>query len=407
MITNSIALATSLIAAIVLFLPRLRQSVQWRATVTPLASIIGSGFLIIAPLLHSVMGKWALLGIILLSILAYTLGSVIRFNIRHAEPELARNPHGSIATLEKASQWALGAAYAISVAFYISLFAAFVFDRLAIADTTLIKLFTSGLLVIIMLVAWLRGARGLETIELFAVTIKLAIIVGVLVALATYDIQVQSAWFKHEAIQSLSHFETLSMLAGMLMVTQGFETTRFMGNNYNAEQRIKAGRYAQWIAIFLYAVFIGLTCPIFLDFPITELNETTISYTLGQAIWVLPILLLVAATASQLSAALADTIGGGGLLKELFHLPISPQFYYVLVIAIAGILVWSSNVFEIINLASKGFALYYLIQTLIAFRLLLQRRKEQRLTSLKVFSLSVIVVSLSFVIGWSIPAPHS
>jgi len=45
----------------------------------------------------------------------------------------------------------------------------------------------------------------------------------------------------------------------------------------------------------------------------------------------LPILLLIAATASQLSAALADTIGGGGLLKELFHLPISPQFYYVLV----------------------------------------------------------------------------
>ncbi|MFC3203477.1 hypothetical protein ACFOEW_16835 [Alteromonas oceani] len=407
MITNSIALATSLLVAIVLFLPRLRQSVQWRATVTPLASIIGSGFLIIAPLLHSVMGKWALLGIILLSILAYTLGSVIRFNIRHAEPELARNPHGSIATLEKASQWALGAAYAISVAFYISLFAAFVFDRLAIADTTLIKLFTSGLLVIIMLVAWLRGARGLETIELFAVTIKLAIIVGVLVALATYDIQVQSAWFKHEAIQSLSHFETLSMLAGMLMVTQGFETTRFMGSNYNAEQRIKAGRYAQWIAIFLYAVFIGLTCPIFLDFPITELNETTISYTLGQAIWVLPILLLVAATASQLSAALADTIGGGGLLKELFHLPISPQFYYVLVIAIAGILVWSSNVFEIINLASKGFALYYLIQTLIAFKLVLLRPKEQRFKSLQLLGLCAIVVSLSFVIGWSIPAQHS
>jgi len=121
----------------------------------------------------------------------------------------------------------------------------------------------------------------------------------------------------------------------------------------------------------------------------------------------LPILLLVAATASQLSAALADTIGGGGLLKELFHLSISPQFYYVLVIAIAGILVWSSNVFEIINLASKGFALYYLIQTLIAFKLVLLRPKEQRFKSLQLLGLCAIVVSLSFVIGWSIPAPHS
>lgn len=407
MITNSIALATSVLIAIVLCLPRLRQSFQWRATVTPLASIIGSGFLIIAPLLHSVMGKWALLGIVLLSILAYALGSVIRFNIRHAEPELASNQQSSIMTLEKASQWALGAAYAISVAFYISLFAAFVFDRLSISDTTYIKLFTSGLLVIIMVVAWLRGARGLETIELFAVTIKLAIIVGVLAALATYDIQVQSAWFQHEAIQALSHFETVSMLAGMLMVTQGFETTRFMGNNYTPEQRIKASRYAQWIAIFLYVVFIGLTCPIFLNFPITELNETTISYTLGQAIWVLPILLLVAATASHLSAALADTIGGGGLLKELFHLPISPQFYYVLVIAIAGILVWSSNVFEIINLASKGFALYYLIQTIIVIKLVMRQSTGQRIRSTKLLGLSVIVLCLFFVIGWSIPAPHS
>ena len=105
---------------------------------------------------------------------------------------------------------------------------------------------------------------GLETVTI-PVTI-VAIIVGVLAALATYDIQVQSAWFQHEAIQALSHFETVSMLAGMLMVTQGFETTRFMGNNYTPEQRIKASRYAQWIAIFLYVVFIGLTCPIFLIF---------------------------------------------------------------------------------------------------------------------------------------------
>ena len=70
-------------------------------------------------------------GIVLLSILAYALGSVIP-SIYAAEPELTSNQQSSIMTLEKASQWALGAAYAISVAFYISLFAAFVFDRLSL-----------------------------------------------------------------------------------------------------------------------------------------------------------------------------------------------------------------------------------------------------------------------------------
>ncbi|MDP6881187.1 MAG: hypothetical protein QGF15_09935, partial [Alteromonas macleodii] len=92
---------------------------------------------------------------------------------------------------------------------------------------------------------------------------------------------------------------------------------------------------------------------------------------------------------------------------ELFHVPISPQFYYVLVIAIAGILVWSSNVFEIINLASKGFALYYLIQTIIVIKLVMRQSTGQRIRSTKLLGLSVIVLCLFFVIGWSIPAPHS
>ncbi len=407
MITNSIAIAFSILVGLILLLPRTRLSTQWRATVTPLASIIGSGFLIVAPLLHSVMGKWALLGIVMLSFVAYLIGAIIRFNIIHAEPLLENKTSDHIVQLEKASQWTLGAAFAISVAFYISLFTAFVFDRAGISDPIQIKVFTTMLLGLIMLIAWLRGARGLETIELYAVSIKLAIIIGVVAALATYDWQVGSAWFEHNAIKPLSKFETLSMLAGMLMVTQGFETTRFMGERYSAQQRVMAGKYAQWIAIALYVVFIGLTCPIFLDFPITTLNETTISKTLGQAIWVLPILLLIAATTSQLSAALADTIGGGGLLKELINLPVSVRGYYMLIVSIAGVLVWTSNVFEIINLASKGFALYYLIQTLIAIIIMRKYVQHQRFHTLKIVGLAVMMLLLTFVIGWSVPAPHS
>jgi len=42
-----------------LFLPALRNSDDWRATVTPLASIIGSGFLVVAPLLGYAVGSSA------------------------------------------------------------------------------------------------------------------------------------------------------------------------------------------------------------------------------------------------------------------------------------------------------------------------------------------------------------
>ncbi|MAZ89962.1 MAG: hypothetical protein CL693_20185 [Cellvibrionaceae bacterium] len=407
MALNSIALGVTFLIGVMLFHRRMIGSPQWRATVTPLASIIGSGFLIIAPLLHSVMGKWALLGITGLSIFAYGLGWIIRYNIVNAEPVLQREKQGVIAYLEQAAQWSLGVAFAISVAFYLSLFIAFVFDRVGIVDVTASKWATTGLLMSIMGIAWWRGARGLESIELFAVSIKLAIILGVLAALLTYDVQSGTSWFAHNPIAEFTTAQTLAMLGGMLMVTQGFETARFMGGQYSVRQRVNAVKYSQWIAIALYVTFIGLTCPIFLTYPIVELNETTISETLGQVVWVLPLLLLVAATASQLSAALADTIGGGGLLKELVKLRLSTNVYYMLIIALALILVWVANVFEIINLASKGFALYYLIQVLIALILMIRQPQHSVWKGLMLLVGGVMAGLLVFVIGWAIPAPHS
>ena len=405
-VLNYLTVATALISLVFLARKRLRQSIQWRATVTPLASIIGSGFLIVAPLLHAVLGKWALAGMIILSILAYAIGSVIRFNIRYAETYLIDHPGSSIAKIETLSQWALGIAYAISVAFYTSLFTAFLFDRLSISDPTLMRWAKTVLLLSVMVIAWRRGARGLETIELVAVTLKLAIIIGVLIALGSYDVINHTSWFQHDAIKSLSLWDSAAMLAGMLMVTQGFETTRFMGSQYTTIVRINAARYSQWIATAIYITFIGFTCPLFLEFPIVELNETTISQTLGQVVMVLPVMLLVAATASQLSAALADTIGGGGLLRELIPIRLPDNLFYMGVVALAIILIWSANVFEIINYASKGFGTYYLLQVLITLGLL--RKKILNHSNIK-FSLvcSLLVLILLFVIFASIPAPHS
>lgn len=405
MLFNSIAIVVTLITLVFLANKKIIHLKQWRATVTPLASIIGSGFLVVAPLLHSVLGKWALGGMLALSLLAYAIGSVIRFNIRYGEPYLTAHPDSALVKLEKVSQGFLGIAYAISVAFYISLFVAFVFDRISVTSMLGAKWATTALLLTIMALAWWRGTRGLEWIELVAVTLKLSIIIGVLVALASYDIISGTAWFEHEPIKKLSNWDTIAMLAGMLMVTQGFETTRFMGAEYPQQVRINAARYSQGIAIFLYVVFIGLTCPIFLTFPISELNETTISYTLGKAISVVPILLLFAATASQLSAALADTLGGGGLLKELFPTKLSNQFYYMFVIAVSIGLTWSANVFEIINFASKGFAIYYLLQVLIA--LVLIKKFRHGVSKQLILGGGALLASLLvFVIIWSIPAPH-
>ncbi|HJZ79817.1 MAG TPA: hypothetical protein VKD91_05710, partial [Pyrinomonadaceae bacterium] len=58
------------------------------ARATPLASIFGSGFLVIVPILNGAVGPYSIVAMACVCTLAYAMGSVIRFNIRHAEPLL-------------------------------------------------------------------------------------------------------------------------------------------------------------------------------------------------------------------------------------------------------------------------------------------------------------------------------
>lgn len=79
-------------------------------------------------------------------------------------------------------------------------------------------------------------------------------------------------------------------------------------------------------------------------------------------------MLIIAAVMSQFSAAIADTLGGGGLLSEESRGRIKASYSYVLIATCAIALVWTANVFEIITLASRAFAAYYLCQTLVALQ---------------------------------------
>ena len=60
-----------------------------KATGTPLASIFGSGFLVIVPILAGAVGSYSVLAMVCVCLLAYLVGNVIRYNIVHVEPLLA------------------------------------------------------------------------------------------------------------------------------------------------------------------------------------------------------------------------------------------------------------------------------------------------------------------------------
>ena len=63
---------------------------------------------------------------------------------------------------------------------------------------------------------------------------------------------------------------------------------------------------------------------------------------------------------------MADTGGAGGLVSELTGGRLTPRQAYVVLVTLGLLLTWTSNIFEIISYASRGFALYYALQSAIA-----------------------------------------
>ncbi len=403
MINIVVVVAVAVVAALV-FSPKMRASMRWRATVTPLASIIGSGFLVVTPLLASVVGSWAPLAMIGIVLLAYWVGAAMRFVIAEVEPVLASaGPPRSLVGLEQLSRVLLSFAYVVSVAFYVRLLASFVL-RSAGDGEVRAQLLTTAILAGIGVLGFLRGLRGLENFEEGAVGTKLAIIGGLLIGLLVFNLADPPAVL--DAYRGggvpFAGWTTVRVLAGMLLVVQGFETSRYLGEHYDAETRVGTMRLAQLISSAVYVVFVALSVRAFDVLP-ARVDETAILDMAGEVATVLVPLLVVAAIASQLSAAVADTAGGGEMLSGASRVVPAARYGYVIVTGLAIGVVWLVDVFAIISVASRAFAAFYLVQTVMSFFVLYRDRSLRRRTTL-LLSYGALILVLAFIVGFAIPA---
>jgi len=356
----------SLIAtAAIVFSPKLTASPVWRATVTPLASIIGSGFLISLPLLVHDLGLYAVAGMAFLVLFSYLLGGAIRFNILHGEPLFAGRYR--VRRLEQTSHLALAFAYFISVAYYLNLLAAFLLKGFGMTDPFAGKVLTTAILGVIGLQGLLRGLRGLENIEEYAVGLKLAVIAAVLCALTWLNasLAVTGSWHLPDLETSLTWNSARTVL-GLLIVVQGFETSRFLAGAYSPEVRVRTMRYAQWLSGAIYLAFFLLATVVLKDQKVPSNEVTGIIDLLEPVASTLPLLIVVGAVCAQLSAAVADAIGGGGLIEQVSDQGIDHRHAYPLIALVGAGLTWFLDIFNVIALASRAFALFYFLQCLVA-----------------------------------------
>ncbi len=398
---TNVALILALIAgSAFLFRPRLLASETWQATVTPLASIIGSGFLVAGPLLAGLAGNWAIAAMLLLCGAGYLFGSAIRHNILHVEPEIEAGASIPVRVIERASELALALAYFVSVAYYLHLFAAFGLRFAGVTDTLWIRVAATAVIAAVGAIGAMGGLDALERVAVKAVGLKLTLILGLLAALfIAGGVEMASGTFSWDAPLPDLQIHDGRVLLGLVILVQGFETSRFLGAAYDRETRVRTMRYAQRIATAVYLLFFLFITSYFTGDPITSGDETAIIDLLRPVgVLIAPVIILTA-LASQLSAAVADMNGAGGLLAESSGKRLSVKLGNLATAVAAIAIIWVTDIFGIITWASRAFVVFYALQSLQAALSAWRAGQRARAT---LFAFAVLLALI--VVVFAIPA---
>ena len=367
-----------------------------KATATPLASIFGSGFLVIVPILYGAVGPYSLVAMACVCGLAYAVGSIIRYNIRHAEPllEAGKAPHRAV-LFEHVSDFALIIAYAISVCLYVRILAAFLLGGLGI-DTPLNEhLVTVAVIASIGLVGYFKGLDMLQKLETLALGVTLIIIAALLVGFGSYDVSAfKGAGIQMPKMPVHNWWQVLTIIGGTLIVVQGFETSRYLEEEFDPETRIRSCRRSQLVSTAVYLVFVALATPL-MHFLGGKVADNGLIILAGKASILLTVPLVVAAVLSQFSAAVADTIAGGGDMAETTKEHVDSRHGYVFICGVAVVLA-AFDTLTILALASRAFAFYYALQCLVAVNV--SKNPLQKL------AMRLLAVVLIFITIFSVPA---
>jgi len=378
MAINILLLIVLIAASGAMLLPAVTGAHGWRATVTPLASIIGSGFLVAAPILSHAIGDFAAIGMAALCAAGWLFGSAIRHNIAHVERVLENRKQIVFRRLDQVSALVLAFAYWVSVAYYLNLFAAFAMRGFGIIDQFWIHVVTTGVLAALAILGVTRGLKWLEDVEVAAVGLKLGVIAALIIGLTMSLFFGWGGTPPDIAPHDLPPAgDQARILLGLVILVQGFETSRYLGSAYTPETRIRTMRYAQIIATVIYVAFIGLATPWFAG-PLPPIGgETAVIDLLRPMAFVVAPMLIVVALASQLSAAVADMNGSSGLVEDISGKRIPMRFGYAITAMAAIGLTWGANIYQIIVYASKAFAVYYFVQCVTAVISALRAERPQ------------------------------
>lgn len=338
------------------------------ATATPLASIFGSGFLIIVPVLERTLGVLSVIGAAGVCALAYVAGTAIRHCVRVVEPAtragtLDRTTH----RLDRLADAVIVVAYVISVALYLRILAAYVFQFINSSSDVGQQILACLLVAAITVVGIRRGFHGLDLLERIALLVVLVLVTVLIVVLLVHDIRALAHDRLHlPGVTSVGLGRVLLTLGGVVITVQGFETVRFLGEQYDAPTRIRASRVSQLVSTAVYIALVVAATPV-MGTATGAGDDSTLLNITARVAPLLALPLVITAVLSQFSAATADTVAAEGNLRGLSTWMRGPRPFLISGIA-AVALAATVPTFTIVAVASRAFAAYYALQAVIALR---------------------------------------
>jgi len=328
--------------------------------------------------------------------LAYAMGSVIRFNIRHVEPILeAGEASPRLLRRERVANLALVLAYAVSVCLYIHILAAFVLGSMGINTPFRENIFT---VLVVAGIGYLGRQHGLDMLlvtERWALRVTAVLLLALIAGFISYDWTAFSTnTLVLPPVPKEDLWTVLTVLGGTLIVVQGFETSRYLGGEFDRELRIWSCRSSQLVSTAIYLIFVAAATPL-MHFLGPEVEDNGLLLLAEKAAYWLVTPLVIAAVLSQFSAAVADVVAAGGTVEETTDGRVDDRQAYVLICGIAVILAFAPTL-TILSFASRAFAFYYFLQCLVALSV-----TENQLHKV---AISVLAFILAFITLFAIPA---
>ncbi len=355
-----------------LYRPKLQHSARYQAMVVPLANIMDVGFLVLSPIIVVLVGYEAPIFMLAICLVAVAAGFVMAYNIRHYEPLIGAPDRAN--TVAAWANWSLFGASMVNIAYYTQLLMTLVLLPLEIYTPDRVTLTSVIVLAVVIVVGYLGYLPALNKLGDRTTAFNLAALFAVVAAFAVYNVleAINGNWnlpSYNPAIDS----EAVRKVLGLFAMVQGFEASRYIGARFSTEVRISSMRWAQAIATGVFVLLIALVLLPFGQFR-PPADATAIFVVSKEVAFYLPWLILLAAIGSQLSAITNATTSRSDLLIEATRQAIPRKYTFPILLVPAIMIVLFTNVTDAVAIASRVFALYFVLQAALGLMLALREK---------------------------------